>query len=205
MAKVVGPFMSLDASGTLAGTITATKWKGRNVMRQKVTPANPRSGAQTGVRSSFSGIVALWKLNVATLTSAFETLAKQKNVSAFNAFTGFNQKRLSQGKYVANTTAPTEEVPTANATALASSVTLKYVTLTWADSVDTDAWAIYIYRALGAAPTGVTAELVGVLPRGVQKFTDGPLTAGTWHYKCRAVHIEGGGTALSADVTAVIV
>ncbi len=197
--------MSIDASGTFAGTITATKWKGRNVMRQKVTPANPRSGAQTGVRSSFSGIVALWKLNVAALTSAFDTMAKQQNISAFNAFTGFNQKRLSQAKYVANTPAPTEAPPSANATALAALVSLKYVTLTWTDSVDATAWAVYIYRSLGAAPIGATSELVAVLPRGIQKFSDGPLASGTWHYKIRAVSTQGGGTGTSADVTAVVV
>ncbi len=205
MATVTGPFMSIDASGTFAGTLTATKWKGRNVMRQKVSPANPRSGAQTGVRANFAGLVALWKLNTAQLTSAFETLAKQNNVSAFNSFTGFNQKRLSQARYAANTTAPTEEVPTANVTAMAAVVSLKYVQLTWTASADLDGWAVYVYRALGAAPTGLNSELVAVLPRAVTTYNDGPLASGTWHYKFRAVHIEGGGTVLSADVTAIIV
>jgi hypothetical protein len=205
MAKVTGPFMSIDASGTFANTITATKWKGRNVMRQKVTPANPRTGAQTGTRANFAGIVALWKLFVPTLTSAFETLAKQQNISAFNAFTGFNQKRLSQGKYIANTTAPTEEAPTANITALASTVSLKYVQLTWTDSMDPDAWAVMIYRKLAADPTGVTSELIAVVPRGIQLYNDGPLTAGTYHYSARAVHIEGGATVLTAAEIAIVI
>ncbi len=197
--------MSIDASGTFAGTITATKWKGRNVMRQKVTPANPRSGGQIGVRSSFAGLVALWKLNTESLTSAFETLAKQRNISGFNAFTGFNQKRLSQAKYAANTTAPTEEAPSANVTGADAIATLKYIQLTWTDSVDPDAWAVYLYRKLGSAPTGVNSELIAVLPRGVQIYNDGPLATGTWFYVWRAVHIEGGGTAITVEQNAVVV
>lgn len=51
MAKVNGPFMSLDASGTLADTLTASKWKGRNYMRQRVIPANPKTAGQLAVRS----------------------------------------------------------------------------------------------------------------------------------------------------------
>ncbi len=51
MAKVSGPFMSLDASGTLADTLTASKWKGRNYMRQRIIPANPRTAGQLAVRS----------------------------------------------------------------------------------------------------------------------------------------------------------
>lgn len=50
-AKVTGPFMSLDASGTLANTLTASKWKGRPYMRQRVVPANPETTGQKGVRS----------------------------------------------------------------------------------------------------------------------------------------------------------
>lgn len=51
MAKVNGPFMSLDASGTVAGVLTASKWKGRNYMRIKTNPANPKTPAQLAVRS----------------------------------------------------------------------------------------------------------------------------------------------------------
>lgn len=51
MAKVNGPFMSLDASGTLADTLTASKWKGRNYMRQRIIPANPQTSGQQAVRS----------------------------------------------------------------------------------------------------------------------------------------------------------
>src|SRR5574337_149397 len=71
MAKVSGPFMSLDASGTLASTITASKWKGRNYMRQRIIPANPKTDAQLTVRAILG---TLAKACHAVLTSFVDTM-----------------------------------------------------------------------------------------------------------------------------------
>jgi hypothetical protein len=71
MAKVTGPFMSLDASGTLADTLTASKWKGRNYMRQRIIPANPRTTAQLDVRSILG---TLAKAAHSVLTSFADTM-----------------------------------------------------------------------------------------------------------------------------------
>lgn len=51
MAKVTGPLMSLDASGTVGNTTTFSKWKGRNYVRLRVTPQNPKTDAQAQSRS----------------------------------------------------------------------------------------------------------------------------------------------------------
>lgn len=50
MAKVSAPFLSLDASGTVASTLTASKWKGRNYMRLRIIPSNPSTSFQIAVR-----------------------------------------------------------------------------------------------------------------------------------------------------------
>lgn len=51
MAKVSGPLMSMDASGGFAGTLVFTKWKGRPVVRQLVTPSNPFTADQVAARN----------------------------------------------------------------------------------------------------------------------------------------------------------
>lgn len=51
MAKVTGPLMSLDASGAFGGSLVFGKWKGRNTVRQLVTPANPQSSGQQDSRN----------------------------------------------------------------------------------------------------------------------------------------------------------
>ena len=51
MAKVSGPLMSMDASGKFGGALVFGKWKGRNVVHQLVTPANPMTTAQEAARN----------------------------------------------------------------------------------------------------------------------------------------------------------
>ena len=39
--------MSMDAAGAFGGTLVFGKWKGRNTVRQLVTPSNPQKAGQT--------------------------------------------------------------------------------------------------------------------------------------------------------------
>jgi hypothetical protein len=50
MAKVTGPLMSLDASGTVGKTAVFSKWKGRNYVRLRVTPTNRQTDPQQDAR-----------------------------------------------------------------------------------------------------------------------------------------------------------
>jgi hypothetical protein len=50
-AKVNGPMFSLSASGKFADALVFTSWKGRPVVRQLVTPANPQSVDQQVARN----------------------------------------------------------------------------------------------------------------------------------------------------------
>lgn len=67
MAKVNGPFMSMSASGTFGGMITASNWKGRPYMRQRVDPSNPSTAGQITVRKYLGSIA---KAARAVLTSS---------------------------------------------------------------------------------------------------------------------------------------
>lgn len=51
MAKISGPMFSLDARGKFAGALVFSSWKGRPVVRQLVTPANPMSAEQQIARN----------------------------------------------------------------------------------------------------------------------------------------------------------
>jgi len=55
MAKVTGPLMSLDASGTVGKTATFSKWKGRNYVRLRVTPMNRQTSNQQDARIYLGG------------------------------------------------------------------------------------------------------------------------------------------------------
>ncbi len=71
MAKVTGPLMSLDASGTVANTAVFSKWKGRNYVRLRVIPQNPQSAGQQLTRGY---LAVLSKAAKAVLTAFKDTL-----------------------------------------------------------------------------------------------------------------------------------
>ena len=55
MAKVTGPLMSFSASGKIADVMVYFTWKGRNVVRQWLVPANPQSADQGDRRIIMGG------------------------------------------------------------------------------------------------------------------------------------------------------
>lgn len=61
MAKVTGPLLSFDASGSVGSTATFSKWKGRNYTRLRVIPKNPQSDSQAEVRTKMAGLGKLVK------------------------------------------------------------------------------------------------------------------------------------------------
>lgn len=61
MAKVSGPFMSVDASGTIYNVLTASIWKGRNYIRGYFRPSNPKTADQLTVRTTMATAVGAWQ------------------------------------------------------------------------------------------------------------------------------------------------
>lgn len=59
MGKLKGPLFSLGASGAIAKTLVFFPWKGLNVVREYVTPANPKTNLQTAQRNYLKAAVAL--------------------------------------------------------------------------------------------------------------------------------------------------
>jgi hypothetical protein len=55
MAKVTGPLFSVSASGKIADSIVFFGWKGVNVVRQWLVPANPKSELQGNQRTMLGG------------------------------------------------------------------------------------------------------------------------------------------------------
>jgi len=58
MAKLKGPLFSLGASQQLGKALVFFPWKGLNVVREYVTPANPRTDGQTTQRGYLTNAVA---------------------------------------------------------------------------------------------------------------------------------------------------
>jgi len=96
MVKVKGPMMSLDASGTLAGTFTFGKWKGRNTVRSHAVPSNPRSAAQVSTRAMMRFLATAWTNLTTAEKATFQTIATTYAISPFNAYVKTAMNRWTQ-------------------------------------------------------------------------------------------------------------
>ena len=89
MARLTAPLLSLDASGSIFGTLVYSKWKGLNYARLSVTPYNPKSDRQTGIRETMAwGVLYFTKGDyvAAEQKTWWNTYAEGTSMSGINRF-----------------------------------------------------------------------------------------------------------------------
>lgn len=135
MVKLFGPAASLDASGSLAESITYSKWKGRNYLRTKKTPKDPRSALQVGTRACFAFCASNWQDMSSGAKANWDDLALQNSITPFNAYLAHNTQRWRRFKF------PTQDPETAEVGAIAAYAVGKPDTTRLRDAVDID-WSL---------------------------------------------------------------
>lgn len=199
--------MSLDASGSLAGTLTFAKNKGRNYVRQLVIPANPKSVKQVSVRAMLKFLAQNWAALSAPDKATWQPLADASTISPFNAYTSENQTRWS------NFLAPGQEYPvgtTGTAEAFgAQSATggVGLVTLDWnAGAVGTN-WGVLIHRSTVIAFTPAFDNLIAVAFDNdalAHAYVDTPLIPGTYYYRLQPFTADGAKGAAWAEINGIV-
>lgn len=207
MVKVDGPMFSLDASGTIANAATFSKWKGRNYVRQRVKPANPRSGPQTGMRAMLSFLSKEWAGLTAGEKATWVTRAAATVISPFNAFVSYNQLRWRSFK------GPSQNDPAAEAKTPAGAPTttptggIRQVQLSIADHATPPDWAYIIHRSTTTGFTPAYSNCVAVIPwdsGGTTVYIDTPLTPDTYYYRISGAMDDGIKGALEVERSAVV-
>lgn len=185
MVKVNAPAMSLDASGSLAGTLVFSKWKGRNYVRQLVKPANPRSGGQVGVRAMFKFLSQIWDGLSDANKATWEDRADDLIASTFNAFISYNQKRWRDF----NT--PSIEDPAAETGTAPSALTgvatpdIRSMTLALTHGANAADWGVAIFRSTGSTFSLAFSNCIAVVAvdgSGDAEYIDSPLDPDTYYY-----------------------
>ena len=194
MVKVNAPAMSLDASGSLGGAITFSKWKGRNYVRQLVRPSNPRSGGQVGVRAMFKFLSQIWAGLAPADKTSWEDRADDKVISPFNAFMGYNQFRW-RNFLGFSFVDPATAAGTQGVWGLGSAVAgVRQITISKAITTVNDGAALGIHRALLTAFNISFANCIAVIPAAsIDTFTyvDTPLVPDEYFYNFSVFTDEG--------------
>jgi hypothetical protein len=198
MVKVYGPLMSFDASGSLAKTATFSKWKGRNYVRQRVVPANPKSALQVSVRAMLKFLSQAWTSIGSTPQGTWEDLAAASQISPFNAYVGRNGSRWREFQAPSQSypAAETGTQPVAALTSVSGGPSYCDVLLTL--TTQNDCWGVMLFRSPTGSFDTSRANCIAVIELAADDFSAGSLTytdsgldAGTYYYDARFFTAEG--------------
>ena len=100
MARVTGPLMSMEASGTIGKTLTFANWVGRQYVRRWTRPANPQTADQMDQRNAFSvvGVGVSWAnkcLQINSSTTKTDEAAFREKTPSGMRWNGYIQKVLT--------------------------------------------------------------------------------------------------------------
>jgi len=205
MATVKGPLFSIAASGTVAGAITFSTWKGRPVVRKHAVPANPRSAAQVAMRAMMKFLSQIWDGLSDANKATWVERAASTSISPFNAFCGIGQSRWNTFK------GPTQEFPAAEVGAGGAAPTttptagVKEISLSIADGAPAPDWGWAIHRSISTGFTPSRSTLVYAIEATATPTVhlDTPLLTGIpYYYRIQGFSDDGVMGALEAEVTA---
>lgn len=197
MVKVYGPGFSLDASGTIADALVFSKWKGRNYIRERIIPANPRSGLQVGYRAMFKFLAQNWDSLSAAEQASYNDLADALVVSQFNAYVSANQKRWRNFNAPSQDEAAAESGSIGTYTAGQPAATGGVASVVIAHTIDlaiNDNWGIMIFKSSTGFTTALSNCVAIILSDTLgteYSWLDSPLDAGTYYYNTRLFTDDG--------------
>jgi hypothetical protein len=193
MVKVSAPIFSLGASGTIAKAATFSNWKGRAYVRSRVIPANPRTGPQVGLRAMVAFLAQEWSKRDVSDQESWRTLADQRAISPFNAYTSFNQKRWRSFR------APTQNAQTLelsdppDAPTTTATGGIRQVHLSIAPGQNPPSWGYMIHRSRtpGFTPSWDNCVAVIAIEDPATVYVDSDLPPGTYYYRIRGFTSDG--------------
>lgn len=100
MARVTGPLMSMEASGTIGKTLTFANWVGRQYVRRWTRPSNPQTIDQMAQRNAFSviGVGVSWAnkcLQINSSTTKTDEASYRAKTPSGMRWNGYIQKVLT--------------------------------------------------------------------------------------------------------------
>lgn len=208
MVKVQAPCLSLEASGSIAGALVFSKWKGRPYCRSLVKPSNPRSGGQVGMRAMFRWLSQQWNALGAVDKATWEARADQKVISPFNAYVSLGQYRFADFLAPSTMDPPATAMTPSVDGAGAATAGVRSITVEQAITTANDGWGVAFFRALAPAFTTAFDNLIGVgLIVGAADvvWVDSPLEPDTYYYNMRAFTEDGQLGAEIGEVNAIVV
>lgn len=94
MVKLKAPLMSLNAAGTLAGTLDFANVRGRHVVAKHRKPKQPRTAGQRAARHVLTWLGSQWRELSAARKATWESIDLDQTISPYHRYMRYNVKRL---------------------------------------------------------------------------------------------------------------
>jgi hypothetical protein len=196
----------MDASGTIAGAIVFSRWKGLPYVRRHAIPSNPRSEKQVSMRAMMTFLSREWAALETPSKELWSAAAETMHQSGFNRFVGLNQSRWRHFTYPQYQPAVSPESSAPGAATVTVTGGLREATLSIAAGSPAPDWGWAIFAKLATAPTPSISSLVGVVNALIlpTPFVHTPIAAGTWHYIVIGFNTDTVHGAASTDANATV-
>jgi len=207
MARVTGPLMSVDASGTLAGALTYAKWRGRNYVRRHAVPSNPRTQAQVAARAIVAFLGPQWKSLSPGDQVSWLLPADAKKISKFNEYVAVNARKWRDQLVPSMMLVPTLASTAATIGVLSATVSGRQILLSIPYTTGVSDWGLVIVRSLVTGVTGVPANAIAVVPMLASPvaYADGPLAPDTYYYNAYSFGNDGLAGSIGTEANATVV
>ncbi len=207
MVKIRGSIMSMDAGGTIAGTVTASSWKGRQYLKRKPTPIQPNTGAQISMREMMRLLTVEWDGLSTAEKATWENYPSADDLPPYNHYLAANLERW--GNYLApsqdSTFFNSQDFPTLSGHTVIGGV--RHVKIRGTINNQRKGWFLLWFRSQTGGFTAEQNDLVIahiITGPGVYTLLDTPLEPGTYFYRLRATTWTGGMKAASSEFSATV-
>lgn len=194
MVKLAGPAMSLDASGTIGGVLTFSKWKGRPYVRTRVIPSNPKTAPQLAVRAVMKFLSQNWAGLAPTPKLSWDTAADAQKVSAFNAFSSANLKNWRDSLFPGQTNTLLRATAAGTISATTPITAGRYAKSTVTVGAAAGQWglAVYMDPVTGFSPNWNNLRMmVPAAASGDTIVNIGPLASGVYYLRYKTFSVDG--------------
>lgn len=168
-----------ELSGS-AGPVTASRWKGRQYFRAKVTPANPNTAGQQAVRESMARTVELYQSTVSKVKASWGLWASTLTISGFNWWVKANRAQEQASAMEAYTPPNSDREPPTTFAAVTGAGSGQ-IDLTWAVGLNPGTDIAHVAVRLDGTNAWVVATDAVTLI-GDQAYTITGLTPGETYY-----------------------
>lgn len=206
--KTTGPMFSLDASGSIGGILTASKWKGRSYFRTLVKPSNPKTAGQVANRAMLKFLSQSWANLTSPQKANWDQLAANLSISPFNAYVKENQRRWT------NVLTPSVNYPAGNSDIAGTESTpvltagVKMIQVALTITALNQNFGIWLCAQNGGGPSMVKSETLAIVEaKSVATFNfmhTGLTTGDVWHYIATTFSLDGVVGAATVPVQATV-